>query len=85
MISQNIVWLTWPPPLLRTAVRMSSGTVLMPFDQILDALALQLGVLLERRVEVVHVRRVVLVVVDLHRLFVDVRLQRVVVVGKRRN
>jgi hypothetical protein len=30
MISQNIVWLMWPPPLLRTAVRMSSGTVLIP-------------------------------------------------------
>jgi ADP-ribosylglycohydrolase len=26
---QNSVWLAWPPPLLRTAVRMSSGTLLM--------------------------------------------------------
>ena len=26
MIVQNIEWLAWPPPLLRTAVRMSSGT-----------------------------------------------------------
>src|ERR1051325_1862144 len=27
---QNMLWFQWPPPLLRTAVRMSSGTVLMP-------------------------------------------------------
>jgi hypothetical protein len=26
MICQNSEWLAWPPPLLRTAVRMSSGT-----------------------------------------------------------
>src|SRR5215212_11164569 len=26
MICQNIEWLEWPPPLLRTAVLMSSGT-----------------------------------------------------------
>src|SRR3954465_5418552 len=31
MISQNIVWFQWPPPLLRTAVRTDSGTVLMLF------------------------------------------------------
>ena len=30
---QNIEWLAWPPPLLRTAVRMSSGTVLMLFSR----------------------------------------------------
>ena len=28
MICQNMVWLTWPPPLLRTTVRTSSGTAL---------------------------------------------------------
>src|ERR1044072_8456469 len=27
---QNCEWFQWPPPLLRTAVRMSSGTLLMP-------------------------------------------------------
>ncbi len=27
---QNLLWFQWPPPLLRTAVRMSSGTLLMP-------------------------------------------------------
>src|SRR5262249_46665635 len=26
MIVQNIEWLMWPPPLLRTAVRIASGT-----------------------------------------------------------
>ena len=30
MICQNIEWFACPPPLLRTAVRMSSGTLLMP-------------------------------------------------------
>jgi hypothetical protein len=33
MICQNMVWFTWPPPLFLTAVRMSSGTVLMPFSK----------------------------------------------------
>ena len=27
MISQNSVWFAWPPPLLRTAVRLSSGMI----------------------------------------------------------
>ena len=55
----------------------------MPLQQVLDALLLQLGMLLERRVQVGDVRRMMLVVMDPHRLFVDVRLQGVVVVRKR--
>src|SRR5439155_26014248 len=39
----------------------------------------------ERRVRLVHIGLVVLVVVDAHRLLVDVRLERAVVVGKRWN
>ena len=85
MISQNIVWLAWPPPLLRTAVRMSSGTVLIALIRSSMLLLLQLGMLLERGVQVVDVRRVMLVVMDLHRLLVDVRLERVVVVRQRWN
>ena len=27
MICQNMLWLAWPPPLLRTAVRIASGTL----------------------------------------------------------
>src|SRR5215207_3049966 len=27
---QNMEWFQWPPPLLRTAVRIASGTLLMP-------------------------------------------------------
>ena len=46
------------------------------------ALALQVGVALEGGVEVVDVSVVVLVVVDPHRLRVDVRLQRVIGVGQ---
>ena len=40
--------------------------------------------LLQRAVGVVDVRLVVLVVMDLHRLGVDVRLQRIEAIGKRR-
>ena len=82
MSFQNIVWFTWPPPLLRTAVRMSSGTVRERADQLLGALALQLRVLLERGVQVVHVGLMMLAVVDLHRLRVDVRLERGEVIGQ---
>src|SRR6476660_1804106 len=31
MICQNIEWLMWPPPLLRTAVRIFSGTMAQLF------------------------------------------------------
>src|SRR4051812_19885587 len=44
--------------------------------QILNALRLQLGVLLERGVQVRHVSLMVLPVMNLHRLRVDVRLER---------
>ena len=40
---------------------------------------------LECGIDLVHVGLVMLVVVDAHRLLVDVRLERVVVVGERRN
>src|SRR5690606_8199235 len=46
-------------------------------EELLGALALQLGVLLDRRVEVVRVGGVVLAVVNLHRPRVDVRLEGV--------
>ena len=84
MICQNIEWFTWPPPLLRTAVRMSSGTRVDVAKQILDALRLQLGMLLERRVQVGDVRLVMLAVMNLHRLLVDVRFERIGRVGERR-
>ena len=45
-------------------------------DQVLRTLSLQRGMLLERGVEVVHVGRVMFAVVNLHRLRVDVRLER---------
>ena len=53
-------------------------------DEILHRLALKRGVLLQRGVQVVHVRRVMLAVMDLHRHLVDVRLERIVLVGKFR-
>src|SRR5690606_2802872 len=46
--------------------------------QLFDGFVLKLGILLERRVQPVDVRLMVLGVVDLHRLRVDVRLQRIV-------
>ena len=36
MISQKSVWLAWPPPLLRTAVRMLSGTLSRFCEELLD-------------------------------------------------
>ena len=75
MICQNSEWLAWPPPLFRTAVRIASGSASRFVDQLLDRLALVVGVVLQRGVQVGDVGRVVLVVVDLHRLGVDVRLQ----------
>src|SRR5690606_17440011 len=45
--------------------------------------ALQVSVALQRRVDVVNIRGMVLVVVDAHRLFVDVRLQRVIRIRQR--
>src|SRR4051812_38106886 len=53
-------------------------------EHVLDGLVGQRRAL-ERSVRVVHVRLVVLVVVDAHRLLVDVRLERAVVIGKRRD
>ena len=35
MICQNMVWLAWPPPLLRTAVRIVSGTLAELAEQVL--------------------------------------------------
>ena len=81
--SQNIEWFQWPPPLLRTAVRTASGTLLRSLQQIVERLARELGRLLERRVEIVDVGLMMLAVMDLHRLRVDVRLERVVGVGQR--
>ena len=53
------------------------GNAVDALQQILDALRLELGVLLQRRVEIGHVRVVVLAVVNLHRLLVDVRFERI--------
>ena len=82
IVSQNIVWLACPPPLLRTGVRIASGRLSMPAEQLLQRFLLEIGMRLERRVQVLDVRVVVLVVVDPHRLLVDVRLQGVVGVGQ---
>jgi hypothetical protein len=53
------------------------GQRVQVLDQVLDALRLQVRVRLEGGIEVVDVGLVVLAVVDLHRLRVDVRLERV--------
>ena len=66
----------------RPACRRAATTRLR--DDLLDRLAVELGAL-QRGVGLVHVGLVVLVVVQPHRLLVDVRLERVVVVGKRRD
>jgi hypothetical protein len=53
-------------------------------EELLERPVGELGGLLERRVQVGDVRLVVLAVVDLHGLRVDVRLEHVGRVGKRR-
>ena len=74
MIVQNIEWLAWPPPLLRTAARMSSGTFSMLRHRS-SMLCSGKTFAFERRVQIRHVSVVMLVVMDLHRLGVDVRFQ----------
>ena len=85
MTSQNSVWLWWPPPWLRTAVLIASGTELIPRSSSSTLLLLQVRGRLERLVEVGDVGGVVLVVMDLHRLGVDVRLESVEGVTERWN
>ena len=63
------------PDILRDAADLA--------EQIVNAFPRQLWVLVERGVEILHVGCVVLVVMDAHRLFIDVRLERVVVVRQR--
>ena len=84
MICQKSEWLACPPPLFRTAVRIAFGQRVQVGDQLLDRLALMIRMILERVVQVVDISRMVLVVMDLHRLGVDVRLEGAVVVGQRR-
>src|SRR5579863_5133813 len=43
MMFQNMVWLEWPPPLLRTTLRMSSGTALRSLMRSSTDLAARLG------------------------------------------
>ena len=80
MISQKKLWLEWPPALLRTAVSLSPELVEV-LEYLVDVLVRPFGAF-QRGVRLVDVGLVVLVVVDAHRLLVDVRLERVVVVGK---
>ena len=84
MMLQNMVWLEWPPPLLRTAARISSGTSVEIGDQVVDRLGGQRRVVGQGGVHVVDVGLVVLVVVQMHGFGVDEGFERVVVVGKRR-
>ena len=62
---------------------MSSGTLPRFAQQFLGAHLLQIRVLLERRIQVVHVRLMMLPVVDLHRLRIDVRLEGGEIIGER--
>ena len=60
------------------------GDLVEALAQLLGAELLEVGIVGERLVEVVHVGRVVLAVVDLHRLRIEVRLERREGVGQRR-
>ena len=71
MIFQNMVWLTWPPPLLRTAPRMSSGMALRSRMRSSADLAGEFGMLLDGGVQILHIGAVVHVVMQSHRLLID--------------
>ena len=80
IISQNIVWLTWPPPLFRTGVRIASGSASMLAMSSSTDFFCRSGCGSSAAFRLVTYARVVLVVMDPHRLLVDVRLQGGVVV-----
>ena len=80
---QNMLWFQWPPPLLRTAVRMSSGMLLMPRQRSSTLLPCRSGCFCKRGVQIGDVRLMMLPVMNLHRLRVDVRLERGVVIRER--
>ena len=72
-----------PPPLLRTAVRIFSGTIAQLLASSSSMLLFgQIGSRLQRLVQVGDVSVVVLAVMDLHRHFVDVRLERIGRIGQ---
>ena len=85
MIFQNMEWLTWPPPLLRTGPRMSAGTASRLLQQVFRAFASQFRMFLNCTVQLGYISRMVLVMVQMHGLLVNVRLQRVVRVWQRRD
>ena len=76
MMVQNIEWLACPPPLLRTARANVFRHFVQIGDQLLDRLISQIGAF-ERLVQIVDIRLVMLVVMDFHRLGIDVGLQRI--------
>jgi hypothetical protein len=82
MIFQNMEWLTWPPPLLRTAPRMSSGMALRSRIKIFGGFAGEFGMLFDGGVEILDVGAVVHVVVQGHRLLVDDGFESGVIVGQ---
>ena len=74
----------WPPPLLRTAVRMFSGTLSSCASSSSMERLCEVGVAFESFIQVGDVGVVMLVVMDFHGLRVDVRLERVERIRKRR-
>ena len=80
---QNMVWLEWPPPLLRTTVANVFGDRVQVADEVIHRFGGQFRVLGQRGIDVGDVGLVMLVVVQLHGLRIDERLERRVVVRKR--
>ncbi len=77
MICQNMEWLAWPPPLLRTAVRIFSGTRFNLGQQLFDGELLQICMSFERLVQICDIGAVVFIVMNFHCLLVNVRLKSV--------
>ena len=77
-------WLAWPPPLLRTAPRTSAGHRVEIADEVLDRLAFEVRLAGDGLVDVGHVSAVMFIVMNFHRLRVDVRFERVFGIWKWR-
>ena len=82
MSFQKKEWFQCPPPLLRTASADRFRHRADALAKIVDALRREVGVVLQRVVEVRDVGVVMLAVMDFHRLRIDVRLEGVGCVGK---
>ena len=73
---QNMEWLEWPPPLLRTVAADVFRDGVEIADEVVDRFGGERGVIGQGGVHVGDVGLVMLVVVEMHGFSVDERLER---------